>query len=194
MNDNLASKDEPCREPWREELIAGKLVAMAPAVLNHNRVKRNITGLLDTYLSGRECEALPDGTAVFLSETDYYFPDAMVVCDPEKLKWDGVHGAPDLVAEVLSPSTMKNDRGRKMRVYEFCGVREYWLVNPKEKSLEHYVLSDGRFELAGIYLLYSPSDLETLTEDDKAAIQTEFKCSLYDDLTIRLEDVFRRVP
>ena len=72
-----------------------------------------------------------------------FVPDFMVVCDREKIKADGVHSAPDLVLEVLSPSTAKNDKGYKKSVYESSGVPEYWIVSPKEKSIEVYLLQDG---------------------------------------------------
>ena len=113
----------------------------------------------------------------------------MVVCDPDKVKYNGVYGAPDLVVEVLSPSTAKRDRGYKKQVYEQCGVQEYWLVNVAEKSVEQYLLAEGRLELAEVYTL--PPDY--LTEEEKEPYITEFKCSLYDDLLIKLEDVFDRV-
>ena len=194
MNENLAYKDEPYQEPWREELIAGKLVAMAPARTVHNHVKGNIHGLFWGYLKDKTCQVLPDGEAVFLTETDYYYPDSMIVCDPDKIKWDGVHGAPDLAVEVLSPSTAKFDKGRKKDVYEACGVREYWLVDPANKSVEQYILTGGRFILNEVYTLYPNYMLEAMKPEERAAVVTEFKCSLYDDLIIQLEDVFYRVP
>ena len=82
-----------------------------------------------------------------MSDEDYYIPDFMVVCDPDKIQPDGVHGAPDLVVEVLSPSTMNNDLGRKKDVYERAGVKEYWIVSPVEKAITVYRLQEGRFVL-----------------------------------------------
>ena len=108
MNGNPAFQEE-----WRKELIGGQPVAMAPAATNHNRIKMRIASLFDRYLENGPCEVLPDGEAVYLTETDYYYPDVMIVCDPEKVRRNGVHGAPDLVVEVLSPRTAKFDRGRK---------------------------------------------------------------------------------
>ena len=197
MNENLAYKDFPYLEAWREEQIAGKWIAIAPALVNHNRIKRNITRLFDEYLDGRDCEALPDGTAVYLTETDYYYPDVCVVCDPEKVKEDGIYGPPDLVVEVLSPGTAKYDRGRKMQIYGSSGVREYWLVNPADKVVEQYLPAEGqkgRLELHEVYAVHPECELKRMKPEELAAIRTEFKCSLYDDLIIRLEDIFRRVP
>ena len=177
-----------------EERIDGRLVAMAPAASNHNLIAGNIFGLFWQYLRGKRCTPFGDGTALYLSGTDYYIPDMMVVCDPEKVKWDGVHGAPDLVVEVISPRTVKYDRGRKKDVYESSGVREYWIVSPREKSIEQYLLTDGKFVLSETYTLYPDYELEAMTEKERAQAVTEFQCSLFADLNIRLEDVFARVP
>lgn len=98
MNGNLAYKGD-----WREELIGGKIVMMSPAATNHNRISGNIYGIFWSYLKGKKCVPFGDGEKVFLTETDHYVPDFMVVCDRDKIKPDGVHGAPDLVVEILSP-------------------------------------------------------------------------------------------
>ena len=100
MNLNMAyNYDEDCRS----ELINGKIVMMSPRpVINHNRIIRNLTHIFETYLKGKRCEFFADGVDVYLTEKDHFVPDAMVVCDPNKIHNDGVHGAPDLVVEVLS--------------------------------------------------------------------------------------------
>lgn len=190
MESNLAHQ----AEPWREELIGGRIVAMAPASINHNRVVVNISRIFGNHLKRRTCEVFSAGAAVYLTEEDDYIPDVMVVCDPEKIRWDGVYGAPDLVAEVLSRGTAKQDRGRKQEIYEKSGVREYWIVNPTDKSVEQYLLEDGCLRLKEVYTVYPEYMLAAMKEAERAAIVTEFQCSLYDDLTISLEDIFYRVP
>lgn len=185
MNQNLAYREE-----IREELIGGKLAAMSPRPsFNHTYVTENIGFLFRSYLKGKPCVPLGDGYDLYLTETDRFVPDFMVVCDRNKIKPNGVHGAPDLVVEVLSPRTMKYDRGHKMEVYTRCGVREYWIVNTVDRSVEQYLLRKGRLELEEIYTLH-PEQLEIMTEEEQAAVATEFKCSLFDDLVIPLEDVF----
>ena len=97
MNEMLAYEEER----W-EELIDGKVVLMSPRpVLNHNLVASSIYRLFYDYLRGKLCTALSDGVDLYLSEKERYVPDMMVVCDRDKLKRNGVHGAPDLVVEVL---------------------------------------------------------------------------------------------
>ena len=72
-------------------------------------------------------------------------------------------------------------------------MKEYWLVDTNNQSIEQYILTDGYFVLQEIYSLKGDYDIEDMTEEEKAAIVKEFKCSLYDDLIIKLEDVFERV-
>lgn len=185
MNTNLAYQ-----EYFQEELIDGKVVSMSPAATNHNRISGNIYYLFRTYLKGKLCKPFPDSEIVFLTEKDHFVPDGMIVCDHNKIKADGVHGAPDLVVEVLSPSTMKNDRTHKKDVYEQCGVQEYWIVSPEGKSIEQYLLENGQFVLHEVYAVHPDYELKRMKEEERAALITAFKCSLYDDLLIALDDVF----
>lgn len=186
MENNLAYQEEV----W-EELIDGRIVAMSPRpTFNHNRVAFRIATVFERHLEGRKCTVIADGTDLHLTEKDRFVPDMMVVCDREKIQHDGVHGAPDLVVEVLSPGTAKRDRGCKKDTYERCGVREYWLVSPAEKSIEVYRLENGAFSLYEVYSVYPDALLGKMTEEERAAVPTQFKCSLYDDFEIVLEDVF----
>lgn len=69
----------------------------------------------------------------------------LVVCDGDKIKNDGIHGAPDFVAEVLSEGTAAKDLGAKKELYERAGVREYWIIHPDTRSVFRYILEDGRY-------------------------------------------------
>lgn len=186
MNENLAYQEE-----IREELINGQVVAMSPKPrFNHHRIAWNIANIFDDYLRGKRCTAIVDGLDLFLTDENHFVPDVMVVCDRDKIQEDGVHGAPDLVVEVLSPSTVMNDRRHKKRVYERCGVKEYWLVSPAEKTVEQYFLEDGQYVLHAAFAIHPDYMLAKMTEAERAAIPTKFKCSLFDDLDIHLKDIF----
>ena len=79
-------------------------------------------------------------------------PDICVVCDLSKLDDRGCIGAPDLIVEILSPSTSKKDWSHKFNLYEAAGVREYWIVNPKAKTVNVFLLqSDGQYDLGAEY-------------------------------------------
>ena len=190
MNGNLAYLQN---DVW-EELIDGKVIAMSPRpTTDHYHVSFNIAYIFTTYLRGKRCTPFGDGVDLYLTETDRFIPDGMVVCDTEKIKRDGVHGAPDLVVEVLSPSTAKHDRGRKKQVYEQCGVSEYWIVDPANKTLEQYLLQQGAFTLHEVYAIYPDYMLDKMTEEERAALPASFRCSLFEDLDLVLEDIFDRV-
>lgn len=185
MSDNLAYQEER-----REELIGGNVVMMSPASAEHVYTAGSIYNIFKNYLKGKNCIPFSDGLLIHLTDENKFVPDMMVVCDRSKIKSDGVHGAPDLVVEVLSPSTAKDDRTRKKEVYEACGVPEYWLVSPTDKSIEVYLLESGKYILHDVYTVRPDWVLKQMTDEERAAIVTEFKCHLYDDLIIRLDDIF----
>ena len=187
MSKNLAYQEER-----REELIGGKVVMMSPASVGHTYVAGNIFNIFKNHLKGKKCIPFGDGILVRLTDEDKFVPDVMVVCDHSKIKPNGIYGAPDMVVEVLSPSTAKNDRGRKMEVYAKCGVREYWIVSPGEQSIEVYRSEGSAFALYDIYIKRPDWELEEMSDEEKAAVVTHFKCSLFDDLDISLDDIFYR--
>ena len=176
---------------WKEELIGGKVVAMSPTASNHNHIVRNIMGIFWPYLRGKTCVPYGDNELVFLTPTDKFVPDFMVVCDRNKIKHDGIHGAPDLVVEILSPGTAKYDKGHKKDIYVHCGVLEYWIVTPADRSVEVF-LNDGKgnFQLHNFYALYPDSMLASMSDEERKEVATHFQCSLYDDLDISLDDIF----
>ena len=163
---------------------------MAPASAEHVYTAGSIYNIFKNYLKGKNCIPFSDGLLVHLTDDNKFVPDMMVVCDRSKIKSDGVHGAPDLVVEVLSPSTAKDDRTRKKEVYEACGVPEYWLVSPTDKSIEVYLLESGKYILHDVYTVRPDWVLAQMTDEERSAVVTEFKCHLYDDLLIRLDDIF----
>ena len=186
MSNNLAYQDDT-----RIELINGEVTAMSPRPsFNHNRIASNVYWAFENYLRHKRCTAIADGTDLYLTEKERFVPDMMVVCDRDKIQHDGVHGAPDLVVEVLSPGTLRNDRGHKKDIYARCGVREYWIVNPADKSVEIYRADGSDLVLYDIYALHPDWELKQMTDEERAALVTQFKCNLFDDLDIFLDDIF----
>ena len=183
---------EYCGGP-ETEMIDGVIVAMAPTPnLSHQRAARSLRNIFSKYLKGKSCE-LFDNFAVHLSEENYFVPDMMVVCNKDIIKNNGIHGAPDLVVEILSPSTAKYDKGRKMDIYGECGVKEYWLVDTANHAIEVYLPKDGRLKLDDIYAIYPDWMLEMMSDETKAKIPMQFKTSLFDDLLISVEEVFEDI-
>ncbi len=178
----------------RTELIDGELTMISPSPsINHNFIASRIYTIFDLYLENKKCTPFGDNVDLYLSENNRFIPDFMIVCDPDKLEYDGVHGAPDLVVEVLSPSSVRKDYGKKMDAYEKAGVKEYWVINQDFKTIDVFILRDGKFVLDNTYYAYPDEELEKMTEEERAGIKTEFKCSLFDDLSISVRRIFSRV-
>ncbi len=143
---------------WEEndriELIDGEAYMMAPPSRAHQKISGELFGQLRDYLKGKTCEVYHAPFAVRPFERDGEYPedvdtlvepDISVVCDPSKLDDIGCKGAPDLVMEILSPSTTRHDRFTKFNLYQRAGVREYWIVDPRDKTVQVFVLEEGRY-------------------------------------------------
>lgn len=183
MNTNLAYQEER-----REEMLNGKIIAMAPPTIRHNEISFNIALAFKSFLRGKPCKAYSDGVAAFLSETDYVIPDAMIVCNQDIIKEDGIHGTPDLIVEILSPGTKKNDRGYKQKLYESCGVQEYWIVTPSDETIEVYLLESGGYRLDEIY--QTAPEQAIFLPGEREKYKDTIKVSLYDDFYIPLKSIF----
>jgi len=186
MDANLAYQEES-----RMELLNGKIVMMSSPSINHNQTAGNIYHIFRNYLSGKTCRAFSDGVDVYLTEKDRVIPDALIVCNKDIIKPDGIHGAPDLIVEILSPSTAKNDKGYKKDLYEKSGVKEYWLVDPNLRSIEAYLLSNGKYNLDGYYGLFP--DAFGITDKEREESKKEIPVSLYGDFCIPLEEIFQNL-
>ena len=141
-------------EDERIELIDGEAVMMAPPSTSHQLISGELFRQLANFLEGKKCLAIPAPFAVRLFEREgdppsnvrtVVEPDISVICDTGKLDDIGCKGAPDLVIEVLSPSTTRHDRFTKFNLYQRAGVREYWIVDPAGKSVQVFALEDGRY-------------------------------------------------
>lgn len=185
---NLAAYDERTDNP-RYERIGGEEKLLAQPALPHAVLSRNIMRIFSAFLRGKRCSVFAE-VDVFFDENNHFVPDIIIVCEREKIKYNGIYGAPDLVVEILSPHTAKNDRSRKKDIYEKYGVREYWLADPKTRSLEVYHLVDGRFVLDDIYCDFTEDDWNLLDEREKAAQKFNVKVSLYDELEVSVKEVF----
>ena len=97
---------------------------------------------------------------VVLSNTDVVQPDLLFVSNERVhiLTPANIQGAPDMVVEILSPSTAERDRTFKRTLYAMHGVNEYWMVDPDEKTITVLLPGESGFEVAGIY-----EEGETLT-------------------------------
>lgn len=138
-------------ENERIEIIDGEAVMMSPPSRTHQEISGALFAQLYNFLDGKKCPVYAVPFAVRLFEKDgeasedvdtMVKPGLSVVCDSDKLDDHGCKGAPDLVIEILSPSTRRHDRLVKLGLYQRAGVREYWIVDPEYKSVQVFTL-DG---------------------------------------------------
>ena len=124
-------------ERW--ELIDGVPYAMAAPSIAHQGVSGNIYLQIGQFLRKRPCRVFYAPTDVRLyadtKDDTVVQPDLLVVCDNSKLDGKGVIGAPDMVVEVLSPSTASYDMIKKFMLYSRAKVREYWIVDPASETV-----------------------------------------------------------
>ena len=137
----------------RVELIMGKIFRMSPAPTSkHQSIVSAIHGNLYHFLKGKVCRVFPAPFDVQLPlklkvNNNVVQPDITVICDPSKIVKEGCHGAPDLVVEVVSKSSVKKDLHEKFELYEMAGIPEYWLVNPNDRSLIIFTLNQqGQYQ------------------------------------------------
>ena len=133
-------------EDERLELIDGVLYSVSSPSSIHQVIAGKIYSKLENYIMGKNGKCVPIVSPMDVQldcdEKTILQPDVMVVCDRDKIKRGVVYGAPDFVVEVLSPSTRRRDKTLKLNKYTNAGVREYWMVDPKKKTIVVYV-DDG---------------------------------------------------
>ena len=145
LDDYLALPDE-----IRVELIDGVFYDMSSPLNIHQLLAGEIYRILADYLRSKNAACLP-----FIAPADVQLdcdnrtilqPDVFVVCDRKKVPPRRIIGAPDLVIEILSPSTRKKDMNIKTAKYMNAGVREYWIVDPVKQKVLVYLFKDKDFD------------------------------------------------
>lgn len=170
------------------EKIKGEIYKMARPSISHIRASRSVFRILDNHFVGTSCEFFPEPQVQL--GADEVAPDACVVCDPSKIMETKIVGAPDLIIEILSPSTRKKDIEKKQPLYEEHGVKEYWTIDPKAGVVEVRVLTEGKYKNT-IYPLLSEHDKEELTMYGRHnEIIEEFTSPTFPDLTVKLSELF----
>lgn len=150
-------------EDKRYELIEGELVMTASPVTLHQRVSRKLEFELTRFVEDNNLgEVFNAPYDVYLDEQNVVQPDILFI-SRERLDIIGeknVLGAPDLIIEIISENNAYRDMVQKKRLYAKFGVKEYWIVIPKEGMVELYTLKDNLFHLYKTYqqdtLLESP--------------------------------------
>ena len=162
----------------RYELIDGVVHLMSAPTATHQGILVELSRQIANYLVGKSCRVFVAPFDVCINgkgdlDDTVVQPDILVICDTSKLNDKYCNGAPDLIIEILSPSSTRHDRIVKLNKYLQAEVREYWIVDPADRSITVHLLENGK------YIIYA------YDESDIIAI------SILDDCSIAVQDLFR---
>ena len=180
-NDYVTWDSEP-----RVELINGNVYAMAAPSPKHQDTLLNLALLFGNFLKGKSCKPFIAPIDVRLNyeygDDTVVRPDLIVVCDKNRITDKSINGVPDLIVEILSPSTANIDKILKLNKYIEAGVKEYWIVDTADKTVYVYILQTTKLSLKA----YS------LQETDKEAFEPthDIKVGILEGLTVNLHDIF----
>jgi len=171
-------------EDERWELIGGNAYMSAAPSRRHQEIQVELLRQISNYLMGKDCKVYGSPFDVRFARKDdldndikdVVQPDITVVCDRSKLDDKGCKGSPDLIIEIVSPSTASIDYIKKLSLYEKNMVKEYWIVHPTDEIVMIYKLNaNNNYERAEIY-----------SKDD------EVRIGILSDLTIKMDEVFKQ--
>lgn len=163
-------------EDVRADLIDGQFYYMSAPSRIHQEILNGINNTIYNYIRSKNgsCRVYPAPFAVKLSADDdktVVEPDISVICDPGKLTDRGCTGAPDWIVEIISPDTASHDYIRKLKLYADAGVREYWIVDPRNERVLVYYLEQSEVKA------------------DSYSFQDTLKVNIYDDLWIDFKEM-----
>lgn len=160
------------------EFIDGEVYLQASPSTTHQRISRKLTTIFDLYFSEKDCEPFiaPFDIILPIKTTDKnkVIPDLSVICDKSGLNENNYIGVPSLIIEILSPSTAWIDISKKFHLYQTNGVKEYWIISPKNNDIQIFNLDENGF-------YGEPSTFY----GDSVAVST-----IFDDLKVNLKDLF----
>ena len=163
-------------EDVRAELIDGQIYYQAAPSRVHQAVLMEFSATIRDYIRSKKgtCKVYPTPFAVNLSsdnEKTIVEPDISVICDPNKLTDNGCSGAPDWIIEIVSPGNSSHDFIYKLNLYAKSGVREYWIVDPRNHNILVYYLEQKDFGVKAY------------------TFRDTIKVNIYDDFLIDFKDL-----
>lgn len=160
---NLETRDEN-----KYELIDG-IVLMSPRPnYRHQEIMSRLNIEIGTYLKGKNCKVFTEAEIEF--NDNVLIPDISVICGLDNSNFQRYKKAPEIVIEIISPSSQYTDAFTKLIKYELFGVKEYWIANPKTETITVY-------------------DFENKTNKDYCKNEN-LVSSIFDDLVIGISDIF----
>lgn len=165
---------EALPEDARAEVFDGQIYYMASPSQDHQTISMELSTMLNTYLKSKHgsCRVFHAPFDVKLQDTPLTIvqPDLMIVCDKDKLDGKRCNGAPDFIIEIISPSNPADDYIRKLYYYKNASVREYWIVDPRRKTV-----TVNYFDENMLNIQYS--------------FDSTIKVNIYDDLFINFSEI-----
>jgi len=136
----------------RWEIIDGIPFVMTAPTVQHQEISGNIYLQLRKFLEGKQCKVFYAPFDVRLNaeinDDTVVQPDIIIICDHSIMDKTGCKGAPDMVVEILSPSSGNSDTVVKLNLYQKTGVREYWIIDPETRLTHVYILENGHYHLS----------------------------------------------
>lgn len=161
----------------RAEFIDGEIIMQATPTAQHQSIVLNIASEFRNLFSGKECRPYIAPFDIIFEdsneETRRVQPDISIICGQKLINENEFKGVPRLIVEVVSPSKASVDYIKKLNLYMRFGVEEYWIVSPKNKTIQIFNLEDGVY---GEPTIYFESDL--------------IKSNIFPDLSMELKSIF----
>lgn len=158
----------------RAEVFDGQIYYMSSPSEIHQLISTELTTVLNSYIKSKKgsCKVFHAPFDVKLNDNPLTIvqPDLMIICDPSKLDGKRCNGAPDFIIEIVSQGNAADDYIRKLYYYKNAGVREYWIVDPRRKTV-----TVNYFEGSLLNIQYS--------------FDSAIKVNIYNDLIISFSDI-----
>lgn len=165
---------ESLPEDKRAEVFEGSIYDMASPSQSHQIISIELSTTINNYLKNRQgpCRVFHAPLDVKLSDNPLTIvrPDIMIICDKNKLDGKRCNGAPDFITEIVSPANPADDYIRKLYYYKNYGVREYWIVDPRRKTI-------------------TVNDFEGNMLNIQYSFDSTIKVNIYDDLLINFSEI-----
>lgn len=180
----------------RAELIDGEMFRMDTPTRTHQKILIELAMEIAHYIKSKKgkCEVLPAPFAVYIKKDkrNYVEPDIVVICDEEKSSEKGCYGAPDWAIEIVSPSSVKMDYERKVKLYREAGMREYWIVDAEKETVTVYDFEHGNVR-HGTDAVYAEGTcaaaVDFWDEPVRYAFTERIKAGIFEDLYLNISEL-----
>ena len=165
---------ESLPEDIHAEVFDGQIVYMSSPSQEHQTISMELSTILNMYIKSKKgnCRVFHAPFDVLLNDNPLTIvqPDLMIICDKNKLDGKRCNGAPDFIIEIVSPTNASDDYIKKLYYYKNAGVREYWIVDPRRKT---------------IIVNYFEEDILNIPYTFESTV----KVNIYDDLYVNFSDI-----